>query len=82
MLCSGEGALRSGFSFIPNCPARTTATLSVSVEDELPSPPQAEDILLRTWSDVGIQTASLFDSETQTASIHITRSPQMGCGQN
>ena len=74
----GEGALRSGFSFIPNCPTRTTATLSVSVEDELPSPPQAEDILLRTWSDVGIQTASLFDSETQTASIHITRSPQMG----
>ena len=30
------------------------------------------------WSDIGIQTASLFDAETQTASVHITRSPQKG----
>ena len=74
----GENALRSGFSFIPNCPSRATATLSVHVADELPTPPQAQDMLLHTWSDIGIQTASLFDAETQTASVHITRSPQNG----
>ena len=74
----GENALRSGFSFIPNCPSRATATLSVHVADELPTPPQAQDMLLHTWSDIGIQTASLFDAETQTASVHITRSPQKG----
>ena len=74
----GENALRSGFSFIPNCPSRATATLSVHVADELPTPPQAQDMLLHTWSDIGIQTASLFDAEAQTASVHITRSPQKG----
>ena len=50
-----ENALCSGFSFIPNCPSHATATLSVHVADELPTPPQAARYLLHTWSDIGIK---------------------------
>lgn len=77
----GESAVRSGFSFLPDCADRSAATLYVCVTDDLPSPPQAEDICLSTWSDVGIQACPFPDSQIQPAFVHITRSPQKGVAQ-
>lgn len=73
-----DGALLSGFSFLPDGPTRATATLSVSVADQLPDPPQAQDFSFYTWSDIAVERSVPFEGEIQTATVHITRSPQKG----
>ncbi|MDD3193992.1 MAG: Ig-like domain-containing protein [Oscillospiraceae bacterium] len=74
----GESALQASFSFIPDCSNRTTATLSITVADQLPAAPSADDLSLRTWSGIFVQTAPLFEGDTQTAAVRMTRAPQKG----
>ncbi|MCI9405982.1 MAG: hypothetical protein HFK04_03600 [Oscillospiraceae bacterium] len=74
----GEKTRFSGFSFIPDCADRSTATLSIAVEDQVPAPPQARDLQLYTWSDVPTGSFSLLQDQTQELFVHITQSPQKG----
>lgn len=74
----GEKARPSGFSFIPDCPNRSTATLSISVEDQIPAPPQAKDLQLYTWSDIPTGSLRLSEDLAQELSVRITKSPQKG----
>lgn len=74
----GEKNRLSDFSFIPDCSNRSTATLSIAVEDQIPQPPQAKDLQLYTWSDVSTGSYRLSDGLAQALSIRITKSPQKG----
>lgn len=74
----GEKARFSGFSFIPDCADRSTATLSIAVEDQVPAPPQAIDLQLHTWSDVPTGSFCLSKDQTQGFFVHITRPPKNG----
>lgn len=73
-----QTAVMSGFSFIPDCPDRSTATLSVAVTEEEQIIPKATDLSLRTWSNIPIQSTDLAGLDPQTTTIHITRAPRLG----